>query len=198
MSKRRWKIEDIKEVMEGQNPFKQWGYDSIQPYKRKIGERWVDGRGKTWEQRDGYKVVVNEKADSIRDLLRQTCSLCKKDMRWGNRLDKQFFKKSGMCYDCTINHDTILMANGEWDLYEKKKVLSYQLSYIKDVRQYVKESIDYLSSTDGKMRFVDEMGGMETWTNTQIDVLLSGAKNDYEKLTRDMEDTEKMIASLER
>lgn len=118
-------------------------------------------------------------------------------MKWGNRLDHQFFKKSGMCYDCTIEHDTELRITGKWENYEKKKVLSSQLSYLKDMRSYVKESIDYLSTDDGKMHFVDEMGVIETWTNTQVDTLLNGAKNDYEKLTRDIEETEKLIASLD-
>ena len=196
MSRRRWKMEDIKTVVEGENPFKQFGYDVAEPHKRKVGEKWTDARGKTWEQRNGYRAIVNEKADSIRELVRQRCSLCKKDIRWGTRLDKQFFPKSDMCYDCTIDHDTMLRLSGKWENYEKRKVISYQLSYLRDIRSQIQESIDYLSSTDGKMHFVDEMGGIETWTNTQIDVLLSGAKGDYEKLTKDIEDTQKMLDSL--
>lgn len=196
MARRRWKMDEIKTVVAGENPFKQFGYAPPEP-QRKIGDRWTDARGKTWEQKDGYKVVVNEKADQIRDLTRQNCERCNMDMRWGNRLDKQFFRKSGMCYNCTIIHDTELMLNGNWDKYEKKKTLKYQLSWLKDVRAYVKESIDYLSTTDGKMHFVDEMGGVETWTNTQIDELLVGAKSDYEKLTKDIDEIEKMISDLE-
>ena len=195
MARRRWKMDEIKSIVTGENPFKQWGYETKEPI-RKPGDRWTDVRGKDWEQKNGYKVTVNKNADLIRGLVRQTCSRCKCDIRWGNRLDRQFFKKSTMCYNCTIEHDTILRITGEWDTFEKKKVLSSQLSYLKDVRNQIKDSIEYLSKTDGKMSFVTENGDIETWTNTQVDTLLSGAKNDYEKLTVDIEDTEKLIESL--
>jgi hypothetical protein len=120
------------------------------------------------------------------------------DIRWGNRLDKQFFDKSGMCYNCTIDHDTMLRITGRWDGYEKKKVLSSHLSYLKDIHSQIKESIDFLNTTDGKLRFVNEMGNVETWTNTQVDTLLSGAKSDYEKISNDIKETEELISSLKQ
>jgi hypothetical protein len=197
MARRRWKIEDIKNIMAGENPFKQFGYNVVEVHKRKIGKRWTDARGKTWEQRDGYRVIVNEKADQIRDLIKQECSRCGMDMKLGNRHDHRFFKKSGMCYDCTILRDTELMATGKWKNFERLKTLRYQLSYVEDIRTQIKESIDFLSTTDGKMHFVDQMGGVETWTNTNIDILLNGAKQDYEKLTKDIEELKKMISDTE-
>jgi len=195
MARRRWKIQDIQSVVSGENPFTQFGYHVQEP-KRKLDERWVDAKGKVWEQRSGYKAIVNEKADAIRDLVRQNCSKCHIDLRWGTQLDKRFFPKTGMCYNCTIDHDTKMRMDGTWDVYEKRKVLKNQLAYIQDMRNYIKESIDYLTTTDGKMSFVDEKGKLETWTNTQIDILLSGAKMDYEKLTQDIVATENLIASL--
>lgn len=197
MARRRWKIEDIKSVMDGENPFKQFGYNVVEPHKRKIGDRWTDATGRVWEQKDGYRIIVNEKADGIRDLLRQECSRCKMDIKLGNKLDRRFFRKSGMCYDCTILRDTELMASGKWENFQKLKTLRYQLSYVDDIRTQIKESIDFLSTTDGKMHFVDQMGGIETWTNTHIDTLLSGAKKDYERLTKDVEELRQMISDVE-
>jgi len=196
MARRRWKMEEIKSVVEGENPFKQFGYAPVEPI-RKVGERWTDPQGRKWEQKDGYRVIVNEKADEIRHLLKQECSRCGLDMKLGNRHDRQFFRKSGMCYDCTILRDTELMATGKWKNFEKLKTLRYQLSYVEDIRNQIKESIDFLSTTDGKMHFVDQMGGIETWTNTHIDTLLSGAKKDYERLTNDVEELKKMISEVE-
>lgn len=197
MAKRRWKYDDISQVLDGENPFKQWGYKPVEKIDRKPGERWVDSKGQLWEQKNGYKIIVNEKADQIRDMIRQKCSKCGMDIRWGNRLDNQFFGKSGMCYNCTIDNDTMMRLSGEWDTYEKKKVLSNQLSYLQDMRGYVKESIDYLSTSDGKLKFVDEMGGVEVWTDHRIEMLLESAKSDYEKITNDIEETQDLIRSLE-
>lgn len=42
MSKRRWKIEDIKNVVAGENPFKQFGYEPVKDPIRKVGDRWTD------------------------------------------------------------------------------------------------------------------------------------------------------------
>lgn len=197
MARRRWKIDDIKSVLDGVNPFIQFGYDVVEPHHRKIGEKWTDVHGKTWEQKNGYRVIVNEKADAIRDMVRQKCAKCEMDIKWGNRMDRKFFSKSGMCYNCTIDHDTMLRLTGKWDTYEKKKVLSSQLSYLKDIRGQIKESINFLKTTDGKLKFVDEAGRIETWTDNHIDVLLKGAETDYGKLTMDIEETEQLIATLE-
>jgi hypothetical protein len=190
-------MDEIKTVVAGENPFKQFGYDVVEPHKREIGERWTDARGKTWEQKSGYRVIVNEKADLIRDAVRQECPKCKKDIRWGNRLDRRFFLKGGMCYDCTINRDTLLMMSGHWAAHEKMKLAKSSLSYFKDIRNQVQESIDYLSTTDGKMHFVDGQGGVETWTNTQVDELLKNAKSDYDLYSKYIKDTEDLICSLE-
>jgi hypothetical protein len=189
-------MDEIKAVMSGENPFKQWGYHPVEKVHRKVGERWTDKQGRSWEQKNGYRVIVNAQADGIREMLKQTCSKCGLDMKWGNRLDTKFFRKSGMCYDCTIDHDTILRAEGDWATYEKRKVLSSQLSYIKDARSYVEESIRYLEQSDGKITFVNEIGEPETWSGVQIETLLQGARGDYEKLTKDIEETESLLRSL--
>jgi RecG-like helicase len=189
-------MEEIESVVEGENPFKQFGYSPPEPV-RKVGERWTDARGKMWEQKEGGKVSVNEQAESIRELTRQRCSHCNMDMRWGNRLDSRFFRKSGMCYDCTIKHDTELMVTGKWKDYERKKTMSYQLSFLKDIRSYVQETIDYLNTSDGTLEFADGMGGVEKWSGMPIDDLMNGAKDDYEKLTRDIKELEQMIAEID-
>jgi hypothetical protein len=195
MAKRRWKIEDIQKVMDGENPFIQMGYSVPEPH-RKVGDEWTDPQGISWQQKNGYKVRVNKNVECVRDLIRQKCSRCGKDVRLvGNRFDDKLFPKTGMCHDCLVDYETELMLTGKFDTYEKRKVLSNQLTFLKHVRDQVIESIKYLEE-NSKITFVNEFGDVEYWTNDARDTLLSGAKDDYEKLTKDIEDTEKLVSGL--
>jgi hypothetical protein len=195
MARRRWKIEDIKSVIDGENPFIQVGYDKPDG-KHKVGDVWDDVHGVTWEQKKGYKTRVNKNVDSIRESLKQVCSKCNKDIRLtGNRFDDKMFPKTGMCLDCLTEYEQDLFLSGKFESYEKKKVLSNQLSYLKDIKSKLDESVDYLENNK-VISFVNEFGDVETWTNECRDTLLDGARGDLEKINKDIEDTEKMLESI--
>lgn len=195
MAKRRWKLEDIQRVVDGENPFIQFGYSVPEP-PRKEGDEWTDAHGFTWQQKNGYRIRVNKNVECVRELIRQTCSKCGKDVRLvGNRYDDKLFPKTGMCYDCLIDYETELRLKGKFDTYEKRKVLSNQLTYLKHILDQVTESINYLEG-NSKITFVNEFGDVESWTNEARDTLLSGAKSDHERLTKDIKETEDLISSL--
>lgn len=195
MARRRYKIDDIQKIVEGENPFIQFGHEYVDK-PRKVGEVWTDPRGITWEQKSGYRVKVNKTANAIREVLKQECSGCKKDIHlFGNRFDKIFYAKTGMCQDCLANYEQELMVSGKYASYEKRKMLSNQLTFLEDVKIKLEESVEYLTDND-KITFVNEFGDVETWSNECRDTLLEGAKGDLEKINKDIEDTKKLIDSI--
>jgi len=196
MARRRYKHEDIQQILDGENPFIQFGYGKGEP-QRKDGDKWTDARGVSWEKKNGYVIRLNKNVDSIRDLLKRICSKCRKDINLvGNRFDEKFYAKTGMCQDCLVEYEHELMMTGKFKAYEQRKVLSNQLTFLKDVKVKLEESVEYLTNNK-KIEFVNEFGDVETWTNECRDTLLEGATSDLEKINKDIEETENLIASIE-
>src|SRR5437762_8981525 len=103
MKKSKSNLEILSDYLEGKRPFVQTGY-SPKSIRRKIGSIWTDKKGIKWEQKNGFKTRVNKQADLIRKLSEQKCK-CGQNIKFGNRLDKILFPKTGMCYECTINEE---------------------------------------------------------------------------------------------
>ena len=195
MARRRYRIDDIQKIVEGENPFIQFGHEYVDK-PRKVGEVWTDPRGITWEQKKGYRVKVNKTADAIREVRKRECSKCGKDLNLvGNRFDDKFHAKTGMCQDCLVGYEQDLMLSGKYGAYEQRKMLSNQLTFLEDVKIKLEESVEYLTNNE-KIQFVNEFGDVESWTNECRDTLLEGAKGDLEKINKDIEDTKKSIDSI--
>ena len=178
MARRKWDYGTIQQVLDNQNPFVQSGYSKA-PIVRKKGELWTDSQGRTWLQKDGCRVRVNKQVDKIREQLKEKCSKCSAEIRWGDAYDKKMFTKTGMCYTCLIDLETEKRANGTFDLYEQKKVLNNQLSVAKEFKDRLKEAISYLENYDGKIEIYHEETGMqETWTDDTVKERLVEAKTD--------------------
>lgn len=197
MSRRRWKMEDIKKVVSGENPFLQVGY-TVPNVSHKPGDVWTDAMGITWEQKNGYKVRVNTQVNSIREMIRKVCKLCHKDVGLvGNRYDDKFYLKTGMCYDCVINHETQLVIDGNFSNYEKVKVLSNQVAKMEELKQYILDSISWLSTSGDKLHFASNgFGDVETWSGFDKESLLETAKADLEKIEKDITESKQLIESL--
>src|ERR1017187_2351732 len=138
MARRKYNVEIIKQIVGGENPFYQSGYTkAVKP--KKTGELVVDNKGVTWKYIDNTsKVRVNKQADLIRGMTKRLCSICKRDMDYSkNRLDKKVFLKTGKCYDCLESEEMIIRLSGNWESYEKKKMLNNKLGVLKDFKEKV-------------------------------------------------------------
>jgi hypothetical protein len=105
-------IQIVRDYLNGERPFVTVGYQKPPP-TRKDGERWVDNNGITWEQRNGYKIRINEQANLIREASKQVCA-CGQEIRYGSNLDNKFFLKTGKCSNCTLEEETRLRVLGVW------------------------------------------------------------------------------------
>ena len=113
MARRKWTHETIKQVLDGENPFIQVGYDKV-PVKRKEGEEWTDSKGKSWKMEGGAIVSVNKQMDSIREMIKQKCSKCGQRMDFTtDRLDHKVFGKTGLCFDCLQAEEMIFRIQSQ-------------------------------------------------------------------------------------
>jgi len=197
MARRRWNKESISQILNDEQPFIQMGYKPTE-VQRKVGERWTDVKGITWEQRKGYKARINVQVESIRDMLKQVCSICKKDVHLcGDRYDEKVFGKTGKCYDCMIDDHTKLRINGGIKEYEQKVVWSNQLSYLKDMKKHIEETLEVLSKkSDTKTEIVHADGSITTWEADPLEVLLESAKSDLVKVNEGIEQLEEALSKL--
>ena len=198
MARRKWTLETISQVMDGENPFTQVGYTS-KTKKRKIGEEWIDSKGITWRQLDNNtRVTVNKQADSIRKLMKRLCSICGQDMNFSNdKLDNKVFPKTGKCYNCLESEEMFYRVTGKWDSYEKLKILKNKRGALKDFRENVIESIDFLKNDSGKMGLVMENGEIITWTGKSNNQWLVDAEKDLIKVNEALEKINKEIIEFE-
>ena len=198
MAKRRWKMDEIKAVVAGENPFYQSGYSA--PYKaRKVGDEWTDGKGKTWRKTELGKVSVNKQMDAIRELVKSRCSVCGMDVDlFGDKTDKKVFVRTRKCFACLEIEESTLKVTGKYHDYEMKKLFHNKLSLLKEFRKNVIESIAYLRKDDSKIEMVCSNGQIVTWLgDPEIEPLLKEAESDLVKADKEIVDMEDAISKME-
>lgn len=194
MARRRWKMEDIKAVVDGENPFIQSGY-TPKYKKRKIGDEWQDKKGVTWKKTENGIVRVNKQMDAIRELVKARCKKCNMDiMLFGDKLDRKIHPKTGMCFNCLQEEEMIMRANGTFEKYQKMKMEKNRLAVLREFRQKVAESIDYLKKDDCKLSWVTPDGGVHTWTGAQNAELLKEAEADLIKADEEIKRVEAYLS----
>jgi hypothetical protein len=188
-------ISIVKDYLEGNRPFVQVGYTESAT-KRKEGEIWKS-RGQTWTVKNGVKIAINNINTPILDLIKEKCSDCGKNLDlFGERLDKKVYRKTGKCFDCLTKYESELKRRGEYECYEKIKIFSNQKSYCLDMKQKLKETIDYLEKKDDKISFMNEDGSYEYWQDTMKEKILIDAKKDYQECLEALDRIEKQLETL--
>ncbi len=199
MSRRRWNIETIQQVVEGENPFYQSGYTGKRKYKRrKIGDEWTDKKGKVWRKTADGKVSVNKQMDSIREMIQPKCSVCGSRIDFScDKLDHKVFPKTGKCYDCLEKEEFTIRIKGQWENYENMKLLKNKRGVLNDFREKVLEAIEYLKNDKGVMGDVTETGELITYTGKCNPQWLVDAEADLIKVNEEITKISEEILNLE-
>jgi hypothetical protein len=142
------------------------GADKKQEEKRKVGERWTDDKGKSWEQHEGGKIEVSELGDIMAETRAYLDRLnsCKANdcntIKMG-RVDKKLISKTGFCATCLAKRETEIKLDGLWKEYEDYKIYSNMIAYGNDVISQFKQAY-----RDAKQTYevVQEDGTIETWS----------------------------------
>jgi len=157
---------------DNQNVF---GYEKEAEKKREVGEKWVDGDGKEWEQKEGFKINTT-KMDEVREFLKKvtTCSgeNCK-TIQYSNA-DKKLIAKTGLCATCLAKKETPLRADGTWPFYEDYKITLNKLDYARDMKVQYEEA---LSGIKQQIEMVNEDGTFSKW---QWDIDIEKVKSDLQ------------------
>ena len=133
--------------------------------KRKVGEKWTDDDGKSWEQLEAGKVQTSELGDIMAETRAYLDRLntCKSDncktIKVG-RVDKKMISKTGYCLHCLSIRETKIKAEGLWKEYESYKVYSNMIAYGNDVLAQFRQA---LSDCKQEYEMVNEDGTIEKW-----------------------------------
>ena len=133
---------------------------------RKVGERWTDESGKSWEQHEGGKIEVSELGDIMAETRAYLNKLntCKSDECRTikvSRADKKLISKTGFCAGCLAKRETQIKIDGLWEAYEDYKIYNNMISYGKDVISQFQQAYN-----DAKQEYevVQEDGTIEKWS----------------------------------
>jgi hypothetical protein len=134
--------------------------------KRKVGEKWTDEDGKSWEQLAAGKVQTSELGDIMAETRAYLDKLntCKSDncktIKVG-RVDKKLISKTGYCLHCLTIRESQIKVDGLWDAYEDYKIFSNMIAHGNDIVAQFKQAY-----RDAKQTYevVQEDGKIETWS----------------------------------
>lgn len=172
------------------------GYEAEAETKKEVGEIWTDKEGKTWEQKDGYKISVSQ-MDDVRQYL-EKLNNCQTDdcktIQYSNA-DKKVIRKTGMCVACLRKLEHTLREDGTFPFYEDYKITNNQLSYVTDLKAQFEEGLRGVSQT---LEFVNEDGTIQKWHyDIDIDKVKEDLQNDIDGATEAIEALLERKAALE-
>lgn len=201
MSKKLKNVRAIEKMLDGSHRFqtrKTMGFSDTESTAeknktRKIGETWIEKNPITgieykWEQKDGYRVKVQanleEGAKRIRAYLASFPNCPKETCTCTNPkpIDHKFRKRTGMCEDCTISHETHLKLNGGFKEYALEKMRTNAEAFFRDADQEVQE----LKKALEKVEYVMEEGAVEKWEGGNVEELQKRIDEDYAKLKKEV------------
>jgi len=145
--------------------------------RREVGETWTDDKGQKWEQRNGYKVKVGklsklrEELKSFPNCNKETCTCIEP-----GQADLKMKAIHGMCLNCVVEMEHNLKMSGEYEEYERKKLLANAEAWLKQA-ELEKEVL----KTTLKASFVNEDGSIEEWAEGMSEKELE------EKIDKDFE-----------
>jgi len=135
--------------------------------------------------------------DIIREETNDKCECCGREVRWGTKQDRKMFYRTKKCLDCVAKEETDLRAKGQFKLYETKKLIENELSYLKDIKQKLRESKDYLESEDSKtLTWANSTGMVEEWSNEARGELKKNIQKDWVTCLKKIKSAEKELKKV--
>ena len=155
-------IKAVKEMLTGEHKTqtkKTISFNGKVVERKEVGETWTDDKGQKWEQRKGYKVKVGKLSKLRKELKsfpncnKETCTCIEP-----GQADLKMKAIHGMCLNCVVEMEHKLKLNGEYEEYERKKMLANAEAWLKQA-ELEKEVL----KTTLKASFVNEDGSIEKW-----------------------------------
>jgi len=160
-------------------------FDKKEVVRREVGDTWTDDKGQKWEQRNGYKVKVG-KLSELREELKKFPNCkdgCESYLDPG-QADLKMKAIHGMCLNCVVSMEHELQLKGEYEEYERKKLLSNAEAWLKQAeveKEILKKAL--------KASFVNEDGSIEEWGGEMTEEeLIQKIDEGFEKFKTDFID----------
>lgn len=178
-------ISIVKDYLNGDRPFVTVGYtsDDDKYIIRQVGDKWTDKHGKEWEQKEHGPVRVTKVLDMLNE--QEKCSVCGREIRWGDKLDKKMYRKTMKCFDCLVMEETKMRANGTYKTYERVKVARNAVAYYTTLKAKLREGYDY-AKKEKEIKFLHSNGREEVWTNESRMELLRSLLRDYKQCCKEL------------
>ena len=180
MSKKLKNIKAVNEMLLGEHKTqtkKSISFEGKKFVKKEVGETWIDDDGQSWEQKNGYRVKVGKFAKLREDLKafpncnKETCACIEP-----SQADLKMKAYHGMCLDCVVEMEHDLKLKGEYDEYERTKLLNNAESWLKEAE--VEKEV--LKSTI-KASFINEDGSIEEWDGLSEEEIVSKIDDGFEE-----------------
>lgn len=163
------------------------------PKNPEEGDTFEGEKGKTWEY-NGKNWVSDSRA--VKDAgTPMFCPECEQPMK--HRNDRKMFRIYGVCFDCRIEKETELRARGEWELFEKKKVLQNMRDWIEDQRAELERFKE--NSDDNIEEQVLQSGEIVEWTGGKdIDEIIEEYEDWLDQHEETADELEETVRELEQ
>ena len=142
----------------------------------KEGDIWEEN-GRTWTIKNGIRQNIT-KLDNAKKALQVPlkCPKCGGSMK--HHLAQKMYKIHGFCFDpCTVEYEAELRKADLYESYEKSMIQGSLKAFMKDIEQWVLESISQTNT------FVTEQGDVEDWNSNNIEFKKKALENLQEFLT---------------
>lgn len=193
-------IDIVRCYLNGERPFTIIGYDGEKNKYRKEGETWTDRDGIMWKKENGTVVRLTEsQADIIRKTIGVQKCKCGMEIRWGNDLDKKFYYKTKLCYDCLVEYETRLRIVGLFPLYEKIKLLSNEEGYLKEFKGKIIDTINFFKADNNEISVLcNSAGFLERFKGTNSKEIVENGKADITKINIRLKEIKKELPPLKK
>jgi len=181
-------IKAVQEMLGGEHKTqtkKTVSFDKKEVVRREVGDTWTDDKGQKWEQRNGYKVKVG-KLSELREELKKFPNCkdgCESYLDPG-QADLKMKAIHGMCLNCVVSMEHELQLKGEYEEYERKKLLNNAEAWLKQAeveKEILKKAL--------KASFVNEDGSIEEWGGEMTEEeLIQKIDEGFEKFKTDFID----------
>lgn len=187
MSKKLKNIKAVNEMLLGEHKTqtkKSISFEGKKFVKKEVGENWIDDDGQSWEQKNGYKVKVGKFAKLREDL--KAFPNCNKEICTciePSQTDLKMKAYHGMCLDCVVEMEHDLKLKGEYDEYERTKLLNNAEAWLKEAeieKEVLKSTI--------KASFINEDGSIEEWDGLSEDEMITKIDEGFETFKTDFID----------
>lgn len=150
-----------------------------------VGDQWVDNKGQRWEQREGYRIKVNELTETM-SKIRNELQLKRQCKLKGNGCDlkgtpsftnKKLIEKTGYCSGCLAKLEHPIRMDGLYTAYENFKIMSnmikegtFMLEQLKQAYSEAKQEYEYIDADGKSQKWVMERDVEELKSEIQSDI----------------------------